>query len=104
MKSRNTQLILAAGFAGAALVSAPFTAAAQNGNLKEFVEWTKTYKGAINFGSAGNGSGGHLAGELYKIVTGVKAQHIPYKGSGPALTALVGGEYHFNRDVFQRCL
>jgi tripartite-type tricarboxylate transporter receptor subunit TctC len=65
-------------------------------NLKEFVDWTKSFQGPINFGSAGNGSGGHLAGELYKLVTGVKAQHIPYKGSGPALTALAGNEYHFN--------
>ncbi len=65
-------------------------------NLKEFVDWTKTHQGPINFGSAGNGSGGHLAGELYKLMTGIKAQHIPYKGSGPALTALAGGEYHFN--------
>lgn len=64
--------------------------------LKEFVDWTRTTKDPINFGSAGNGSGGHLAGELYKLVTGVKAQHIPYKGSGPALGALMGGEYHFN--------
>jgi tripartite-type tricarboxylate transporter receptor subunit TctC len=65
-------------------------------NVKEFVDWTKSYQSPINFGSAGNGSGGHLAGELYKLVTGIKAQHIPYKGSGPALTALAGGEYHFN--------
>jgi len=63
---------------------------------KEFVEWTKTYKGPLNFGSAGNGSGGHLAGELYKLMTGVKAQHIPYKGTGPALIDLVAGQYQFN--------
>jgi len=65
-------------------------------NLKEFVEWTRTYKGALNFGSAGIGTGGHLAGELYKVMTGVKAEHIPYKGSGPALMDLVAGQYHFN--------
>ena len=65
-------------------------------DLKQFVEWTKTTKTPINFGSAGNGSGGHLAGELYKLTVGIKAQHIPYKGSGPALTALAGGEYDFN--------
>ena len=64
--------------------------------LKEFVDWSKTTREPINFGSAGIGSGGHLAGELYKLVTGVKAEHIPYSGSGPALTALLGGEYHFN--------
>ncbi|MGZ5152847.1 MAG: Bug family tripartite tricarboxylate transporter substrate binding protein, partial [Burkholderiales bacterium] len=65
-------------------------------NFKEFMDWTKNYKGALNFGSAGIGSGGHLAGELYKVMTGVKAQHIPYKGTGPALAALLGGEYHYN--------
>ena len=65
-------------------------------NLKEFVEWTKAYKGPLNFGSAGLGSGGHLAGELYNLAAGVKAQHIPYKGSGPALIDLVGGQYHYN--------
>jgi tripartite-type tricarboxylate transporter receptor subunit TctC len=65
-------------------------------NLSEFVEWTKSYKGALNFGSAGFGTGGHLAGELYKVMTGVKAEHIPYKGAGPALMDLVAGQYHFN--------
>lgn len=65
-------------------------------NFKEFLEWTRNYKGALNFGSAGYGSGGHLAGELFKIQAGVKAQHIPYKGTGPALIALMGGEYQFN--------
>lgn len=65
-------------------------------NLREFVEWTKTYKGPLNFGSAGIGTGGHLAGELYKLMTGVKAEHIPYKGSGPALMDLIAGQYQFN--------
>lgn len=63
---------------------------------KEFVEWSKTTKEPINFGSAGIGSGGHLAGELYKLMTGIKAQHIPYKGTGPAITDLLAGQYHFN--------
>ena len=65
-------------------------------NLEEFIAWTKGFPGALNVGSAGIGSGGHLAGELYKLMTGVKAEHIPYKGSGPALMALLAGEYHFN--------
>ncbi len=64
--------------------------------LEEFIAWTKNYSGPLNFGSAGIGSAGHLAGELYKQATGVKAEHVPYKGSGPALTALLGGEYQFN--------
>jgi tripartite-type tricarboxylate transporter receptor subunit TctC len=64
--------------------------------LAEFLEWTKGFKGALNYGSAGNGSGGHLAGELYKQMTGVKAEHIPYKGAGPAMMDLVAGQYHYN--------
>src|SRR5207245_11019655 len=64
--------------------------------LKEFVELTKTHKGPLKFGSAGIGTGGHLAGELYKVMTGVKAEHIPYKGAGPALMDLIAGQYHFN--------
>src|SRR5712691_601007 len=65
-------------------------------NLAEFVDWTKNFKGLLNYGSAGIGTGGHLAGELYKMMTGVKAEHIPYKGSGPALMDLLAGQYHFN--------
>ena len=64
--------------------------------LKEFVEWTKSKSGELNYGSAGLGSGGHLAGELYKHMTGVKAQHIPYKGTGPAIIDLMAGRYDFN--------
>jgi tripartite-type tricarboxylate transporter receptor subunit TctC len=79
--------------AGLMLVVNPSTPAS---SLAEFVGWTKSFKGALNFGSAGIGSGGHLAGELYKLMTGVKAEHIPYKGSGPALMDLIAGQYHFN--------
>lgn len=63
--------------------------------FKDFMTWTKGQKD-LNFGSAGIGSGGHLAGELYKLMTGVTATHIPYKGTGPATTAILGKEYHFN--------
>ena len=65
-------------------------------NLKEFIDWTKNFKGPLNFGSAGAGSGGHLAGELYNLAAGVKAQHFPYKGSAPSLIDLVAGQYHYN--------
>lgn len=64
--------------------------------LKDFVAWSKTTKDPINFGSAGIGSGGHLAGELYKLMAGVKAQHIPYKGTGPAIVDLIAGQFHYN--------
>ena len=65
-------------------------------NLKEFIDWTRNFKGPLNFGSAGLGSGGHLAGELYNLMTGLKAQHIPYKGTGPAIIDLLAGQYQYN--------
>jgi tripartite-type tricarboxylate transporter receptor subunit TctC len=65
-------------------------------DAKSFLQWAKTTKDPINIGSAGIGSGGHLAGELFKLMTGTQAQHIPYKGTGPAIVGLLGGEYHFN--------
>ena len=65
-------------------------------NLAEFIQWTRNFQGALNFGSAGIGSGGHLAGELYKLMAKVKAEHIPYKGAGPAMADLIAGQYHFN--------
>jgi tripartite-type tricarboxylate transporter receptor subunit TctC len=65
-------------------------------DLAQFIAWTKNFQGALNFGSAGIGSGGHLAGELYKLMAGVKAEHIPYKGAGPAMADLIAGQYHFN--------
>jgi tripartite-type tricarboxylate transporter receptor subunit TctC len=65
-------------------------------NFKEFLAWTRNFKGPLNYGSAGLGSGGHLAGELFKLQAGVTAGHIPYKGAGPSLIALMGGEYHYN--------
>jgi len=63
---------------------------------KDFVQWVSTTRDPVNFGSAGIGSGGHLAGELLKLMTKSQAQHIPYKGTGPAIIGLLGGEYHYN--------
>ncbi len=65
-------------------------------DAKEFVQWAKTTKDPINFGSAGIGSGGHLAGELFKLMTKTEGTHIPYRGTGPAIVGLLGGEYHYN--------
>ena len=64
--------------------------------LKEFVAWSKSTKDPINYGSAGIGSGGHLAGELYQLTVGIKTQHIPYKGTGPAIVDLLANQYHYN--------
>jgi len=60
--------------------------------VREFVSLAKSRPGAINYSSSGNGGTGHLAMEMFKQQAGVSITHIPYKGAGPAVTALVAGE------------
>jgi tripartite-type tricarboxylate transporter receptor subunit TctC len=60
-------------------------------NLKEFVAYIKARPGQINYGSAGNGSAGHLAMEYLKSVTQTFMLHVPYRGTGPMLTDLLAG-------------
>ena len=61
-------------------------------DLKEFVALARAKPGSINYGSAGNGSAGHLAFEYLKMVTGIDIVHVPYKGTGPMLTDLIAGQ------------
>src|SRR5437762_2572113 len=61
------------------------------GTVAELVALLKANPDKYAFGSAGNGTSQHISGELFKIMTGVSMQHIPYKGSGPMLTDLLGG-------------
>src|SRR4051812_7133166 len=61
-------------------------------NIKELVALAKARPGQLNFGSAGAGSSAHLAAELFKMVTGVDIVHVPYKGTGPATSDLLGGQ------------
>ena len=60
-------------------------------NLKEFVAYAKSKPGQLNYGSAGNGSAGHLAFEYLKMVTDTFMLHVPYRGTGPMLTDLMAG-------------
>jgi tripartite-type tricarboxylate transporter receptor subunit TctC len=60
-------------------------------NLKEFVAYAKRNPGKLNYASAGNASAGHLAMEYLKLATGIFMTHIPYRGTGPALTDLLAG-------------
>ncbi|SAI26534.1 lipoprotein [Bordetella ansorpii] len=60
--------------------------------LAEFVEYARANPGKITYGSGGVGSGPHLAGELFKQLTGADILHVPYRGSGPALQDLLGGQ------------
>ena len=64
------------------------------GNLKEFIELTRAQPGALNFGSPGSGSTPHLASELLQQLSKTKLTHVAYKGDGPALTDLLGGQIH----------
>lgn len=61
-------------------------------SLKDLIAFAKANPGKLNYASAGNGTSHHLAGELFKIVSGTQIDHIPYKGAGPALQDLVGGQ------------
>jgi tripartite-type tricarboxylate transporter receptor subunit TctC len=60
--------------------------------VPEFIAYAKANPGRINMASAGIGSAGHLAGELFKMMAGVNLVHVPYRGNGPALTDLLGGQ------------
>ena len=60
--------------------------------LKEFIALAKAKPGDITYASAGNGSPQHLTGEQFKLVTKTDMVHVPYKGSGPAMTDLMGGQ------------
>ncbi|MDQ8030476.1 MAG: tripartite tricarboxylate transporter substrate binding protein [Bordetella sp.] len=61
-------------------------------NLAELVAYAKANPGKLSYGSSGNGGGTHVAGELFKMMAGVDLLHVPYKGSGPAMTDLIGGQ------------
>ena len=61
-------------------------------DLKGFIDAAKKADGKMNYGSAGSGSSHHLAGELFNSLAGTKITHVPYKGAGPALVDLIGGQ------------
>src|SRR5262252_743993 len=61
-------------------------------NVAEFIEYVKANPGKINMASSGNGTSVHLSGEMFMAMTGVKMQHVPYRGAAPAITDLLGGQ------------
>jgi tripartite-type tricarboxylate transporter receptor subunit TctC len=80
------------GYAPLVLVVAPESPAK---SLKDLLAFAKAKPGALNYGSAGNGSSQHLATELLRIQTGISVVHVPYKGGAPAVTDLMGGRLSF---------
>jgi tripartite-type tricarboxylate transporter receptor subunit TctC len=67
--------------------------------MPEFIAYAKANPGKLNMASAGNGSASHVAGELFKFMAGVDMAHVPYRGSTPALTDLLGGQVQVLFDV-----
>src|SRR5262249_50272852 len=60
--------------------------------VPELVNHAKANPGALSFASAGIGTASHMAGELFKVMTGVNIVHVAYRGDGPAMTDLIGGQ------------
>ncbi|MFM8692385.1 MAG: Bug family tripartite tricarboxylate transporter substrate binding protein [Limnohabitans sp.] len=67
-------------------------------NLADLIAYARANPGRLNYGSGGNGSAGHLAGEMFKKDAGIFAVHIPYNGGNPAQLALLSGQVDFNFD------
>jgi tripartite-type tricarboxylate transporter receptor subunit TctC len=62
--------------------------------VKEFIDYCKANPGKLNMASSGSGTSVHMSGEMFKMMTGCEMLHVPYKGAGPALTDLIGGQVH----------
>ncbi|MEO7760756.1 MAG: tripartite tricarboxylate transporter substrate binding protein [Casimicrobiaceae bacterium] len=73
-------------------------------DLAGLIALAKQSPGKLSYGSAGNGTPGHLTGEMFKAVAGVNLQHVPYKGSAPAVTDLLGGQIQLMFDPLQSVL
>ena len=70
--------------------------------VPELIAYAKANPANINMSSAGIGSGNHIAGELFKMMTGVNLVHVPYRGAGPALVDLLGGQRQFSIKCLKR--
>ncbi len=93
-----TPITLVAQVPNVLVINAETAARLKIGTLADLVAYAKVNPGRLNYGSGGNGSAGHLAGEMFKAQAGVFAVHIPYAGGPPAQLALVGGQVDFNFD------
>ncbi len=93
-----TPITLIANVPNVLVLNADFASRNRINTVADFVAHLKSRPGVLQFGSGGNGSAGHLAGELFKMRTQTYAVHIPYRGAGPAQLALLGGETQFMFD------
>jgi tripartite-type tricarboxylate transporter receptor subunit TctC len=72
--------------------------------VAEFTAYAKASPGKVSMASAGNGTPSHIAGELFKSMTGVNMVHVPYRGGGPATTDLLGGQVQVFFSALAQCL
>ena len=84
-------ITLVAGVPNVMVVNTDFAATHKINTVPDFIKYAKAHPGQLNMASSGNGTSIHLAGELFKSMTGTFMTHIPYRGSGPALLDLAGG-------------
>lgn len=73
-------------------------------NLRELIDWIKANPGKVNYSSFGNNTTNHLVGEAFKVAAGVQVAHIPYKGSGPSVADLIGGQVQYTFDTITAVL
>ena len=85
-------ITLVAGVPNVMVVNAEKAAARNIHNVQDFIKYAKANPGKLNMASSGNGTSIHLAGELFKTMTGVYMTHFPFQGSNPALFSLVAGD------------
>lgn len=85
-------ITLVAGVPNVMVVPAEKARANNINSVNDFIKYAKANPGKLNMASSGNGTSIHLAGELFKSMAGVYMTHFPFRGSGPALLSLVGGE------------
>ena len=93
-----TPITLVAQVPNVLVMNADAAARLQIATLADLVAYARKNPGRLNYGSGGNGSAGHLAGEMFKAQAGLFAVHIPYAGGPPAQLALVAGQVDFNFD------
>ena len=93
-----TPITLVAQVPNVLVMNAAKAAALGIGNVVDLVAYAKKNPGKLNYGSGGNGSAGHLAGEMFKRQAGVFMVHIPYQGGNPAQLALLSGQVDLNFD------
>jgi tripartite-type tricarboxylate transporter receptor subunit TctC len=80
------------------IANAEWAAKNQVRTLADLIAYAKAHPDTLNYGSGGNGSAGHLAGEYFKQRAGITATHVPFNGANPATLALLAGQVHFNID------